>query len=537
MSRKNILVLGIVAGVAIVSLAALLLRAAGIIPAGPTPTPAPAPVPSGYPTIAIPYAIGLAVDDVGWRVWTPENSRDPTLADYQTIANVGRRAGTRVMTAWIMRDLDRGKILANPQYNRPIASSDMTAAGTRWNNQWAVSEDDFAVMDMVRDQAAYFEFGMHGVSHQHLVGRREYLAELANIEESAPGTATSWGWTEMDIKARAFSELLRQYYDAETSSFPKSMVPPAHAYYYGDDGLGSIESTGALLHGYGVKYANGDTGVSTQLGQGGIDHGVLFMDRAYGCNYNWEGCTAGVGDWNSFDVPAYPTAEYGWVEAHFPNLWGAEEDWVTYLTGLNDDPERMLGRNTAQVASQWLYRRYATVSGGDGTYILNNTGMPADAYTYDLLGNLTLKMPLEGKHVLWATVDHDAQVVGYYEDGYGYGYLVIGRGANPMGRLSPEVYTLSSALGETTMPAYVDLAGATFNVYSFECGARSATVTVEMYGTQDVRIRLPFTPTRVRSDNRDLKVNDWSYQAPFLTINVQGKDIQGEVGTVMVSGR
>jgi len=91
------------------------------------------------------------------------------------------------------------------------------------------------------------------------------------IDASNPGRAQSWGWTDMNNHALAFEELMRQYYDRETSSFPRSFVPPGHAYYYGDDGRGSEASTGALLHTYGVKYANGDTGVATQLGEGGID--------------------------------------------------------------------------------------------------------------------------------------------------------------------------------------------------------------------------------------------------------------------------
>ena len=55
-----------------------------------------------------------------------------------------------------------------------------------------------------------------------------------------------------------------------------------------------------------------------------------------------------------------------------------------------------------------------------------------------------------------------------------------------------------------------------------------------MYGTQDVKIRLPFVPTRVRSDNPGLEIVSWSYQAPFVVIRVSGRDIQGEVGTLTI---
>jgi len=104
----------------------------------------------------------------------------------------------------------------------------------------------------------------------------------------------------MRLKAEAWLELMRQYYDKDTSSFPKSFVAPSHAFYYnpGDD-----QDLGALLHSFGLKYANSAVQVSTSIADGGaIDHGVLLINRAYGSNYNWEGKTPWEGDWNDFQT-------------------------------------------------------------------------------------------------------------------------------------------------------------------------------------------------------------------------------------------
>jgi hypothetical protein len=195
----------------------------------------------------------------------------------------------------------------------------------------------------------------------------------------------------------------------------------------------------------------------------------------------------------------------------------------------------MLGKNTAQTSSQWLYRHYASISGSNGTYTINNTGMLTDAYSYNLLGSLVLKTRLaKGQHIQTATINNGARIAGYYEDAFGYGYLVIGHATNAMGRLSQASYKLNATLGRSSLSAYVDLTNATYNVYSFYSTASTASVKLEMYGTQAVKIRLPFTVTSVSSDNPNLQIKSWSYQSPFLTMSLSGKNIQGEVGTISI---
>lgn len=499
------------------------------------------PPENDYPAFnCIPFAIGVAVDDLGWKIWTAENSKNPDNADYQTIMDVGKAVGTRITTAWIMCDMDRSNILAKAEYNKPLAPYNMSTLGTRWDNSWLVNPNDFVLMNLVRENNAFMEFGLHGTTHGHPnASNREVDAEYALISNTMY-TSTSWGWTDMDIRAKCFRDLIRQYFTADEMAFPEAFVPPAHAYFYNNN---DAQSTGALLSTYGVKYVNGSTYVATTLGQGGTDHGVVFINRAEGANYNWENtatqnATPWYGGWNMFDYPNYPTDAYGWVESHFPNWWGydAHNRWVTYLQGINNAPDRMLPRNAEACSSQWFYLRNASVSGADGNYTLTiHESMPDTVYTWNLLGTLTIKTPLKGGHVSSASINNGAQIAGYYEDSYDYGYLIISNPANPMGALAKGSYTLTATLGEETMDTYVDMTLKTFNVYGFNTNPTQATVSLKMYGTQDVKVKTLFAPAAVSSDNPNLTVNNWSYSEPFITINVSGRNMNGETGTLTIN--
>ena len=123
--------------------------------------------PTPFEFSSIPYAIGQAVDDIGWREYDNRYQslqnyqqlihRDkPTLADYQTVVDIGQAAGTRLMTAWILQDLDRNNVLASPRYNTPVARYDMTEEGLAHRNHITRQ----AAQDHGHRQA---ERGVHGV--------------------------------------------------------------------------------------------------------------------------------------------------------------------------------------------------------------------------------------------------------------------------------------------------------------------------------------------------------------------------------------
>ncbi|MFA6292072.1 MAG: hypothetical protein WC637_09840, partial [Victivallales bacterium] len=200
-------------------------------------------VPANFPTFnSIPYAIGMAIDDLGWKLWVYKdslNTRDANVTDYQLIMDVGKEVGTRIMTAWIMCDMDRNFICAKPKYNTPYK---MTADGTNWDNRWHYYDNDFDLMDLVKDQNAYMEFGLHGASHIHPIGNRnstdpyypDYMYDFKNGEFADVDTlgvynaSLPWGWDDMRNRATCFQELIRQYYTSDEMSFPEAFVPPGH---------------------------------------------------------------------------------------------------------------------------------------------------------------------------------------------------------------------------------------------------------------------------------------------------------------------
>jgi len=496
-----------------------------------------------YPDFSvIPNALGMAIDDVGWLDWYPgDNSRDPVPGDYQTIINVGKNLGIRIMTAFMILDFDKTNISADPSYNMPTAPSDMSASGTAFDNPYKDDPQLDTIMDIYRNNAANIELGVHGVAHEHWGPAGEERAEFAHIYPF-PDIYHSdpWGTEDNTNKLQCWEDILRLYFTEEECSFPESMVPPGHAWFFGSDGKGSSQSTGSVAGSFGVKYVNCDMDVSFAVldgvnPAGVIDNGVLVMHRASGALYYAEGETAGAGDVNQFEYPEYPNISYSWIEAHFPNYWNAEDIWTDYLSEVNDAPDRMLAKNTAQTASQWFYTRKASISGNRGTYVIDTAGIPDGAYTNNLLSVLVLKTPLYGRHISAASITGGAEITGYWEDDYGYGYLMIGHESNTMGRLSQGSYTLQVQLGRDFMETYVDLTESTCNVFSFQHTLSSAEISLVLYGTQDIRIKIPFVPRKVESESSGIIINSWNYDAGFIAVSASGEDIQGESGRIFIT--
>lgn len=69
----------------------------------------------------------------------------------------------------------------------------------------------------------------------------------------------------------------------------------------------------------------------------------------------------------------------------------------------------------------------------------------------------------------------------------------------------------------------------------FEAGSTTSQLQLEMYGTQTVRVRLPFEPTTVTSSNPNLIVRNWSYADGFLQMSVRGVRLTGQHGTITMN--
>jgi hypothetical protein len=149
---------------------------------------------------------------------------------------------------------------------------------------------------------------------------------------------------------------------------------------------------------------------------------------------------------------------------------------------------------------------------------------------------MVLKVYVGDRNISDISLTNGAKVFASWKDTFGYAYIVVGENGNRMGRLDPGTYQMTASFGDETMPSYVDLTGATYNVLGFNAGAHSAMVKLQMYGTQTVKVKLPFEPTTVTSSNPNLIIQDWSYADGFLQMSVKGIRLTGEVGTITMTG-
>ena len=76
------------------------------------------------------------------------------LPDYEVLAYVGKAVGVRIKSLFIMSEFDRSNICA--EY--PTT----TEEGENWDNSARLSDEDFLIMDYVKENSAHIEFGLHG---------------------------------------------------------------------------------------------------------------------------------------------------------------------------------------------------------------------------------------------------------------------------------------------------------------------------------------------------------------------------------------
>ena len=244
-----------------------------------------------------------------------------------------------------------------------------------------------------------------------------------------------------------------------------------------------------------------------------IDHGVIFINRAYGTNWDWVGSTPWEGYWNDFDAPYYPSDKYGWVEAHFPNLWGAKQKWVDYLLGINDSQNRFLPKNSAQCSWQYLYHKFGTI-----------TRVRRHVHDRPHQGrSRRLHVRPAGRHGAQDLGGRQGDLVGrrsrtapacsgYWKDTFGYAYIVLGKNGNPQGRLDPAIYQMTRDLRRPDdaglrRPERRDLQRASPSAPA----PTRPRCKLQMYGRQTVRVKLPFAPASVECDNPQLMIGAWSY--------------------------
>ena len=461
--------------------------------------------------VVMPFPMTITIDDTGWRYSEKSDHSPHLLEDYENLVYIGEQVGTRLMCAFIISDFDKTNICAD----YPTT----TLHGSDWNNTPNRCAQDEIIMQYIKDNSAYIEYGLHGVRHA-MFGDGYLIKEGVEVGDKHAGEwydimgNKPWNYTAVQNHAYVFDQISKQY----NMSFPQSMVPPMHGYYYNSS---SNESTSTLLSKYGLKYATTNFNIISELRpKEGIDHGVLLTHR------EWSKINHSM-----VDVVAQGIVDTTSVMTHFPNFYAEKtennravaEQWISWFnTEIKDNPYRYVPKNNAQLNSQWLYCKYAKIKkDNNNTIIIDTSRMPPDAYNYDLIGNLVLKLPVPAnQHVSEAVVD-GKQIAGYYED-RGYGYLIL-----PI--LNGSIHTLSFKHGSTYLPTYVMHDG-TYNVYSFNSTEDKINIELEMYGTQDVRIKMLFEPGQISSINPNVIIQGYTYdsESRILSVLLSAIDAQGE---------
>ncbi len=464
--------------------------------------------PAATSALDVPKPMAIDIDDLGWKEgWDLHESGGPyrlglprgrmmTLPDYEVIVYVSEAVGVRIKCLFVMSEFDRSNICA--QY--PTT----TEKGINWDNSRLVNDADLAVMDYVKNNAAHIEFGLNGVRHEfwdaatHVPSR----AEWADNNKKRPYDVL-WGHME------CFKKLIDQY----GIDFPKSVRTAAASYYYNPS---DSEDSGALMRAWGVKYAT-----LPRRREYLTDNGLMVLRRLGGVA--WDAVNSAPNN--------YPNTEF--MTSHWTNFVDldparnheAGDKWIAWFNKVKVDPNRYTAKNTTQLHSQFLYRRFSEVSTTGNTVLIDNSSMPDWAYELDLLGNLLFKHRLrDGEHVSSASVNGQ-DIACYYEE-RGFAYVVLPR-------LEKKKYTLNILTGTWDMPTYVWNDG-TYNVEAFKGGTEDAVVALEMYGTQHVKVKLRFSPHDVSSNNDDLAVKNWRYDAPFLSMLVRGRNTQGQRGVITI---
>jgi len=461
--------------------------------------------------INVPKPMAIDIDDLGWKEgWDLHESGGPyrlglprgrmmTLQDYEVIVYISKAVGVRIKSLFIMSEFDRANICAKyPTTNEK---------GSNWDNTALVNDSDFLIMDYVKENAAHIEFGLHGVRHEFWDAETHKLsrAEWADNQKKRPYDVL-WGHME------CFKKLIDQY----GIDFPKSVRNAAANYYYNPN---DPEDTGALMHAWGVKYAT-----LPPNRQYVTNHGLMVLLRSGGIA--WDAPNSAPDN--------YPETEF--MTSHWTNFVAldpannhrAGNKWITFFRKVKDDPDRYTAKNTAQLHSQFLYRKFSQISITQNKVLIDNRKMPDWAYKLDLLGNLLLKHKLEdGEHISSALLN-GGHIAAYYEE-RGYAYIILPE-------LERKQYILTFVTGASEMPTYV-LNDGTYNVDQFQSHTENASVSLEMYGTQKVKVKLLFEPHDVTSHNINLKVKDWHYEAPFIKMLIHGKNIQGERGLVSIKSK
>jgi hypothetical protein len=482
--------------------------------------------------LIIPRPFAFAIDDLGWNNGSNIGANGASgpyrvgvnkkmeKFDYEAIVEVGKTVGVRIQALFILCEMDRANVCAK----YPTS----TMHGKDWNNSKNICDAQIEIMNYVKENAAFLEFGLHGVGHEYWPKKMQKVrAEWYNKLDKKP-----WPEEILNDHIQCFKEIMAQYdlTPENGHSFPESFCPPSYSFYWNPNGDYSL---GKILAKNGVKYANTDFAEIPELNPpkgkngGGFDHGVHVVNRINYGNEWWRLST--------LPLVSVENQESDMIETHWAN-WLAQDEFlqqkvndqfIAYYRKIQQSAERYVAKNTEQFHSQWLYKKFTKVfQTNENSYSIDNTEMPDTVYLNDLLGNLVFKIKLnKNEHISSATINQKNIACYFEEEGYAFIYLPV---------LQKKVYQFEFSIDGMMLHDCVINDG-TYNIYNCEKENNILKFDLKMYGKQKIKIRCNM-PLSIHSSNNCLQINAWffDYENDLLSIEVTGRDFQGERGFILV---
>lgn len=483
--------------------------------------------------ILIPRPFAAGIDDMGWINGTNESHKSYPgpyragvkrifdVSDYKAVVDVGKALGVRIQGLFVLGELDRDNVL--DKY------PDLYPSNIRWKCSSRADKRRLdEIMDFLKKESAYLEFGFHGIGHEYWEenGTRK-RAEWYNLIDRKP-----WPEESMYRRIAAAREILAQYGLSPDygHSFPESFVPCAYSYFWNPNGEYSL---GKILSEAGVRFAATDFSQIPELDPpleingGAFDHGVHVVSRQ-----NYGNC------WYELDslprvLPELQTTDM--IETHWPN-WLAQDDfmqasvtqrWIQYFQMMERQDDRYLAKNTEQFHSQWLYRKYTVLrKEGNNVVEIDNSAMPDEAYLCGLSGTLVLKIPRKPhEHLSYAALNGEPIMVFQEHEDFLLLYLPP---------LKKKRYLLQYELDLERMPFYIHHKG-TSNIYNVLSRDDFREISLKVYGKECISVSGK-PPKEVFSDNVNLKVLNHAYDSimGMFDIEVEATNFQGTAGNLIL---
>ena len=472
--------------------------------------------------LMFPQSIMPIIDDMGWsngRDLSPNGpsrlvkNRDPKLDDYANVIDIAKQSGIRIPGAFIISDFDKENVCAKQEYNIPKKNSNLTEVGLNWDNKTSKDYNE-RLVKLLSNNSKYIEFSLHGVRHEYFDETGVKNAEWANAE-----TGESWGKDYVELHCKVFSEIIRQYFSRNKFSFPNFFVPPKHTFSLYSDDL-------KVLNSYGIKRfscsCSSKPSMRSLINSGLYKDGVLLMDRTELYGITKEGY-----------VPKFIPVNY-WIGTHFPNFWGKSvKKWVRYLKKLEKNYDTMVGKNSVDNASQWIYSRYTACRFDVKNITINNLYMPDWAYDNDFINGIWLKVHMHGKNKLSKLCVDGLKIIAVKKDDYDNVYLRLASNRED-GALEKKIYKGTYTVDKKPIDyTYIDIDKETYVVKNLFDDGKSLKINLTLFGEHQVIVKLKDKILDAKS--LDGNANDLFVSENTLVFNACTSKMNGEDKTFNIS--